>query len=163
MMHEARYWLEVAARGGHPRAPYRLGVVCARGMAGAKDFVAAYTWFYVAAAITGDERALKLAEAVGGLLTAEELEAAKDLARRTWQEIGAKVRRTAAGKPGDEEARTTEDLEDVIELPASQEPSPVRVEDGDTSVHDDPQPLWVQDIDIGAILNDPAEGRRPLM
>ena len=72
-------WYEQAASAGLAEAQILLGTIYARGDAVPRDLVRAYAWLYKAAQ-QDSPNALLILESVAGLMTAEEIEAAKALA-----------------------------------------------------------------------------------
>ena len=74
-------WYEQAASAGLTEAQILLGTIYARGIDVPRDLVRAYAWLYRAAEKSSPNAQLIL-ESVAGLMTAEEIEAAKALSAR---------------------------------------------------------------------------------
>ena len=78
---EAVKWFQKAAEGGHALAQCNLGVMHATGRGVPQDNVQAWAWFDIAAT-QGDDNALENKELIAARMAPEELDRARQLARR---------------------------------------------------------------------------------
>ena len=82
---EAVKWYRLAAAQGNPSAQINLGVMYTNGTGVRQDFVRAHMWFNLAAtASSGDSRetAAKNRDRIAAKMTAEQIAAAQEMARR---------------------------------------------------------------------------------
>ena len=82
---EAVKWYRLAAEQGNPFAQIRLGLMYTNGTGVRQDFVRAQMWFTVAGAVSsGDsaDTATKNSDRIAATMTAEQMAAAQDMARR---------------------------------------------------------------------------------
>jgi TPR repeat protein len=83
--HEGVRWYRLAAAQGNQSAQIRLGVMYANGTGVRQDSVRAYAWFALAAATSGGDStdaATKSRDRIAAKMTAEQIAAAEEMARR---------------------------------------------------------------------------------
>ena len=81
---EAVKWYRLAAAQGDPSAQTKLGLLYANGTGVRQDFIRAHLWLSLAAAASGDSgnTAAKNRDRIASAMTAEQIAAAKEMARR---------------------------------------------------------------------------------